>query len=115
MELNSDHIILSEGKVMGFKREKSKPNGRIMLHVTLGGKMIDHDFYLMDGKVPCNGILRITRMGAVAATRYQCLKFPLEHKIIKVRSNQCLTHHCNEKYFGGSELSEVTNRQMLEV
>lgn len=72
----------------------------------------------MDCKAPYNGILGrdwTTRMGTVAAAQYQCLKFPLEDKIIKVRSNQWLAHDCNEKFFDDIGLSVVKDRQIPEV
>lgn len=101
---------------MRFNGAKSKPLGRIMVHVTLGGKMINHEFHLMDCKSPYNIILgrdQTTRKGAVVATQYQCLKFPLKDKVIKVWSNQWLTHNYNEKSFDGIELRDVEDMEMI--
>lgn len=96
----------------------SKSLGWIILHVTLGGKIIDQDFYIMDCKASYNGILGkdwITIMGAVTIARYSCLKFLQGDKIIKLGSNQWFTYYCNEKSFDGIELSKVKDMHTYEV
>lgn len=57
----------------------------------------------------------MTRMVPVVAAWYQCSKFHLGDKMIKVRSNQCLIHDCNEKSFDEIELSEVKDRKIVDV
>lgn len=89
-----------------------------MLDVCLGGKLISLDFFLMDCRAPYNGILGrdwITHMGVVASTHYQCFKFPLRDKVIKVISNRWLAHDCDERFFEEIGLSEVKDRQILKV
>lgn len=57
MKINSRHILFSQREIIGFNIAKSKLLGHIMLHITLGIKMINQDFYLMDCKSPYNSIL----------------------------------------------------------
>lgn len=89
-----------------------------MLHITLGGKMIDHGFHLMNCKVPYNDILGrdwTTRVGTLAVAWYQCLKFHLGDKLIKVQSNHWIAPDCSEKSYDGTELSKVEDKQIQEV
>lgn len=73
MNLNSDHILLSQREAMNFNGAKPKPLERLMIHITLGRKIVDQDFCLMDSRASYNDIIGrdwTTRMGAVATSWY---------------------------------------------
>lgn len=78
------------GEVVGFNEHKLNPKGRITLVVSVMGLLMSVDFLLMNCIAPYNGILvgdRTVPMEVVSYARFQCLKFPKQGRVSKVRSN----------------------------
>lgn len=116
MKIPGNMIHPINGEVAGFDGLPSTPKGHVTLIVTVIGRQMPIDFLLMNCSAPYNGILGrdwTVPMEVVASARYQCLKFPNQGRISKVRSNQLATDKCNEKAFEEHKLSEVNSNTIF--
>ncbi|KAL5725266.1 hypothetical protein ACHQM5_008428 [Ranunculus cassubicifolius] len=118
LNLPQELIFHDNNLLSGFDGHKSKPIGYITLDVSLMGKVLSVDFALMDCKSPFNGILGRTwthPMEAIASSLYQCVKFPHNGRVAKVRSDQRAAYTCNETAFEDIKPSPVKDGNVLSI
>lgn len=83
-----------------------------------GGKVLIVDFLVMECKFPYNVILGrdwMISIEVITSTRFQCIKFPHNDRIAKVRKNQWQVHSVNEKPNEDIRHSEVKGKIILSM